>query len=67
MGLGRACCFNVVDERMHALFGLAPDTFKGGYDDFLELVREEDRQRIRGEFEREIATRTPVDTEFRVT
>ena len=29
------------DERMHALFGLAPGTFKGGYDDFLKLVHEE--------------------------
>ena len=55
------------DERVHALFGLAPGTFKGGYDDFLEFVHEEDRQKIRGEFERGIATRTAVDTEFHVT
>jgi phosphoserine phosphatase RsbU/P len=54
------------DERMHALFGLAPGTFKGGYNDFLELVHAEDRQKIRAEFEREIATRTAVDTEFHV-
>ena len=55
------------DDRMHALFGLAPGTFKGGFNDFLELVHKEDRQKIRAEFEREIATRTAVDTEFRVT
>jgi sigma-B regulation protein RsbU (phosphoserine phosphatase) len=55
------------DERMHALFGLAPGAFKGGYDDFLELVHEEDRQKIREEFRRGIATRTGVDAEVHVT
>ncbi len=35
------------DERMHALFGLAPGAFKESYEDFLGLIHEEDRERIR--------------------
>ena len=38
------------DERMHALFGLAPGAFTGNYEDFLGLLHEEDRERVRGEF-----------------
>jgi PAS domain S-box-containing protein len=55
------------DERMHALFGLRPNSFKGCYEDFLKLLHEEDKERIRGEFAKTISTRTPVDTEFQVT
>ena len=55
------------DEGMHALFGLAPGTFKGSYEDFLGLIHREDREKIRGEFARAITTRTAVDTEFRVS
>jgi sigma-B regulation protein RsbU (phosphoserine phosphatase) len=55
------------DEGMHALFGLAPGTFKGTYEDFLGLIHREDRERIRGEIARALAARTAVDTEFRVT
>ena len=55
------------DERMHALFGLPPNAFKGSYEDFLKLIHEEDRERIRGEFARAISTRTAVDTEFQAT
>jgi PAS domain S-box-containing protein len=54
------------DERMHALFGLAPGAFKGSYEDFLGLIHEEDRERIRRIFGRAIAERAAVDTEFRV-
>jgi sigma-B regulation protein RsbU (phosphoserine phosphatase) len=54
------------DEGMHALFGLAPGTFKGTYEDFLVLIHREDRERIRGEIARALAARTAVDTEFRV-
>jgi sigma-B regulation protein RsbU (phosphoserine phosphatase) len=54
------------DERMHALFGLAPGAFKGSYEDFLGLIHEEDRERIRGEFARAIAARAALDTEFQV-
>jgi phosphoserine phosphatase RsbU/P len=55
------------DERMHALFALAPGKFKGSYEDFLGLIHEEDREGIRAEFARAITRRTPVDTEFRVS
>jgi phosphoserine phosphatase RsbU/P len=54
------------DERMHDLFGLAPGAFKGSYEDFLGLIHEEDRERIRGEFTRAIAARAALDTEFQV-
>ena len=54
------------DERMHALFGLAPGAFKESYEDFLGLIHEEDRERIRNEFTRAIAERAAVDTEFQV-
>jgi PAS domain-containing protein len=54
------------DERMHALFGLAPGTFEGSYEDFLDLIHEENRERIRTKFARAIAERAAVDTEFQV-
>jgi phosphoserine phosphatase RsbU/P len=54
------------DERMHALFGLPPRTFNGSYEDFLKLIHEADRERIREEFDRAISTRSAVDTEFRI-
>ncbi|HEY5704781.1 MAG TPA: SpoIIE family protein phosphatase [Terrimicrobiaceae bacterium] len=54
------------DERMHALFGLAPGAFKGSYEDFLGLIHEEDRERIRSEFGSAIAARTALDTEFQL-
>ena len=54
------------DERMHALFGMAPGAFKGSFEDFLGLIDGEDRERIRNEFTRAIAERAAVDTEFQV-
>ena len=54
------------DERMHALFGLAPGTFNGSYEDFLSLIHEGDRERIRGEFARASAARAALDAEFQV-
>jgi phosphoserine phosphatase RsbU/P len=54
------------DERMHALFGLAPGSFKGGYEDFLALIHEEDREKVRDEFARAMAAHAAVDTEFQV-
>jgi phosphoserine phosphatase RsbU/P len=55
------------DARMHALFGLTPNSFKGGYEDFLALIHQDDRERIRGEFARAISAQTTVDTEFQIT
>jgi phosphoserine phosphatase RsbU/P len=54
------------DEQMHALFGLAPGAFKGSYEDFLGLIQEEDRERIRNEFAHAIEARSALDTEFHV-
>ena len=54
------------DERMHALFGLAPATFKGDYEGFLALIHHEDRERVRDEFTRTIEARSPLDTQFQV-
>ncbi len=54
------------DEQMHALFGLPPDSFKGCYEDFLKLIHEEDRERIRAAFAKAISTCIGVDTEFRI-
>ena len=54
------------DERMHALFGMPLGAFKGSYQDFLDLIHQEDRERIRREFARAIAERAAVDTEFQV-
>ena len=54
------------DERMLALFRLSRKTFDGSFDDFLNLIHEADRQRIREEFARAISTRSAVDTEFRI-
>ena len=34
------------DERMHALFGLAPSTFGGRYEQFLEMIHAENRQQV---------------------
>ena len=55
------------DERMHSLFGLAPGAFTGNYEDFLGLLHEEEREKVRGEFTRAAAARTGMDIEFRVT
>jgi PAS domain S-box-containing protein len=54
------------DERMHALFGIAPGAFQETYQDFLALIDQEDRERIRGKFAHAISESTAVDTEFRV-
>ena len=55
-----------LDERMHTLLGLAPSAFPECYEEFLGLIHEEDRERIRKEFTRAIAERIAVDTEFQV-
>src|ERR1700746_1713170 len=38
------------DERMYALFGLAPSTFSGRYEQFLEMIDAENRQQVAREF-----------------
>jgi PAS domain-containing protein len=54
------------DERMHALFGLAPSTFSGRYEQFLQIIHAEDRQQVAGEFAQAVERRVEYDGEFRV-
>src|SRR6516225_10642115 len=49
------------DERMHALFGLAPSTFGGRYEQFLELIHAENRQQVAGEFAQTVERRAEYD------
>jgi PAS fold len=49
-----------------SLFGVAPGAFSRNYEDFLALLHDEDRERIRAEFDRAAAARTAMDTQFRV-
>jgi len=54
------------DERMHALFGLAPATFGGRYEQFLEMIHPENRQQVAREFAQALERRAEYDGEFRV-
>ena len=54
------------DERMHALFGLAPSTFSGRYEQFLEMIHTENRQKAAREFAQAVERRAEYDGEFRV-
>jgi len=54
------------DERMHALFGLAPATFSVRYEQFLEMIHAEDRQQVASEFAQALERRAEYDGEFRV-
>ena len=54
------------DERMHALFGLAPSTFGGRYEQFLEMIHAENRQQVAREFAQALEMRAEYDGEFRV-
>ena len=54
------------DERMHALFGLAPSIFGGRYEQFLEMIHAENRQQVAREFVQALERRAEYDGEFRV-
>jgi phosphoserine phosphatase RsbU/P len=54
------------DERMNALFGLAPSTFSGRYEQFLEMIHPENRQKAATEFAQAVERRAEYDGEFRV-
>jgi len=56
---------DLVDEKMHTLFGLAAGTFTGHREDFFGLFHEEDRERARGEIARTIEDCAEFDGEFR--
>jgi sigma-B regulation protein RsbU (phosphoserine phosphatase) len=54
------------DERMHTLFGLAPSTFGGRYEQFLEMIHAENRPQVAREFVQALERRAEYDGEFRV-
>ena len=54
------------DERMHALFGLAPSTFGGRYEQFLEMIHAEDRQQVAREFAQAVERCAEYEGELRV-
>lgn len=54
------------DRYMHALFGLAPDTFGGRIEDFTQLVHPEDRTRVAEELEGVVDKGTSYENVFRV-
>ena len=54
------------DERMHALFGLAPLAFSGSYQQFLELIHPEDRPQAAKEFAGVLENGSAYDGTFRV-
>jgi PAS domain S-box-containing protein len=54
------------DERLHALFGLAPSTFSGRYEQFLEMIHAENRQQVAREFAQALERRAEYGGEFRV-
>lgn len=51
---------------LEALYGVAPGSFDGCYDAWLQRLHPEDQQRIAAELEHSIKTGTATDTEFRV-
>jgi PAS domain S-box-containing protein len=54
------------DKPMHALFGLAPSTFSGRYEQFLEMIHAENRQKTATEFAQAVEKCAEYDGEFRV-
>ena len=47
------------------MFGLAPGTFPGTYEAYLELIHPDDREPTRHAIERSIAGRTPYNVDYR--
>src|ERR1700736_7085717 len=54
------------DERLNALFGLAPSTFSVRYEQFLEMIHAEDRQQVASEYGRAVERCSEYDGAFRV-
>lgn len=54
------------DDFIHPLFGLAPGTFPGRYEDFLRLVHPDDQDRVAQEVTRSIEDDVPYESEFQV-
>ncbi len=54
------------DDGLRQLYGLAPDQQVRGFDDFLERVHPEDRDRVVRGMQQALTASVPVDAEFRV-
>ncbi len=53
-------------EAEEALYGLTPGAFGGRYENWLQAVHPDDRNRAQGDVTRAVEERAPFDTEFRV-
>ncbi|MBD1849777.1 response regulator [Cyanobacteria bacterium FACHB-502] len=51
---------------VEALYGLAPGSFDGQYDDWIQTLHPDDRSRIEQELQQAIENRHGLDTEFRI-
>jgi PAS domain S-box-containing protein len=56
----------VWDDYIHPLFGLAPGTFGGRYEDFEARLHPDERQRVRSEVTQAVEEGRGYDSEFRV-
>lgn len=54
------------DERMHALYGLAPGSYDGSLQTWLECLLADDAQRLAAEVERALQHGGAIDTDFRI-
>ena len=54
------------DEQVHTLFGTSPDSFSGRYTDWTRALHPDDAAAARAAFLQAVATRTPMDTSFRI-
>lgn len=51
---------------LEALYGLAPDSFDGRYDAWMQALHPDDRPRVEQELQQAITSRQGLDTEFRI-
>jgi len=62
----RASGLVVWDDKLEALFGLAPGTFEGTFEAYVSLLHPDDRERVLGVVEDAVATRDAYEVEHRV-
>ena len=56
----------ILDDHIHPLFGFEPGTLPGSYQHFLDMVHQQDRERVRREFVRALADGAAYDSEYRI-
>lgn len=54
------------DDYIHPLFGLEPKTFPGRFEDFVQLVHPDDRERLGQVVDKTLENDAPYDPEYRV-